>query len=130
MHHRISSILVLCAGLALAGVPVLACCTASAPAHDCCSNVQQMPGQEDRMPAFAPASLPETCCAAAATGTTSIAAGAARHNVPKHPQRTDPPTLMVSFGPSTAPVALSPSTNGYSVSAYFPSHSMLYLSTG
>jgi len=121
---------VLCIGLLIAGVPAPACCAASAPAHDCCAHPQQMPGPEHRSFELGPAALVHVCCTAGGADTAPISARATRHDVGKHPQRADPPTLAASFGSSTVASAPSRAKAGVAIPDYFPLLSTLYLSTG
>jgi hypothetical protein len=122
---------VICTGLALAGVPAVACCAADAPLKDCCPQRQQIPRQDSQISALAPTSGTETCCAAAgAADTATLAAKATTPDVRKHPQRTDPLALIVSFALWATACALPPSRIGFTPAAYLPSYTTLYLSSG
>jgi hypothetical protein len=128
MLHRITAIWLLCTGLIFAGVPALACCDASAP-PDCCRQGQQAPAQDNHIStlAFAPV---ETCCAAGATQTTTIAASTATPDVRKHSPHPDPLPLIAAFVLWAADGSAPSAKVGRPAAIYLPSYSTLYLSSG
>jgi hypothetical protein len=128
MLHRVTAIWLLCAGLALAGVPALACCAASAP-PDCCSQGQQAPAQTNLISTLGLAQA-ETCCAAGATQTATIAASSATPDVRKHSQHPDTLALIATFVLWVSDYFAPPSKVGFTTAIYLPSHSTLYLSSG
>jgi hypothetical protein len=89
-----------------------------------------MPGPQHRSSGLESAALVHSCCAAGGADTAPISARATRDDAGKHPQRADPPTLVVSFGPSTVASALPRAKSGFVIPDYFPFLSTLYLSTG
>src|ERR1700738_735167 len=124
MLHRITAIMLLCAGLALAGVPALACCAASAP-PECCRQGQQTPAQDDHISTLGFAQA-ETCCAAGAMQTATIAASSATPDARKHSQHPDPLALIAAFVLWAADYSAPPSKVGFTNAIYLPSYSTLY----
>jgi hypothetical protein len=115
--------------LIFAGVPALACCTASASV-DCCPKGPQAPAQDNQIstPGFAPAA--ETCCAAGATQTETIAASSATPDIRKHQQHPEPLALIASIILWASDYSAPRSKVGVTTTTYFPSLSTLYLSSG
>jgi hypothetical protein len=128
--NRITALLVICVGLLFPGLPVLACCSTSAPMHDCCPFGQQSPGNEPGSPVVELAAAVETCCSASVTTAATIISTADTHTVRKQQQRPDPLALIASVVLYAAIDALPPSNIGSTFAAYRPSYSTLYLSSG
>ena len=128
MLHRITTIWLLCAGLALAGVPALVCCAASAP-PDCCRQGPQTPAQDNHISTLGFAQA-ETCCAAGATQTATIAASSATPDIRKHSQHPDALALIATFVLWASAYSAPPPKVGFKTAIYLPSYSMLYLSSG
>jgi hypothetical protein len=129
MLHRITAIGLLCTGLIFAGVPALACCADSA-LPDCCSQGRQSPEQDNQISALGSAAAGETCCAAGATQTATIAASSATPDVRKHSQHPDPLALVATFVLWASDYSAPPSKVGFTTPIYLPSYSTLYLSSG
>jgi hypothetical protein len=117
----------LCVALLLASVPALSCCTATAPAHDCCPQ-NQAPVKHEKGLFAGRVAVIETHCAAAFPNTFALAISLP--DIRRNSQVLQPlgPVaelhLLRIGGPAQS------MTPGLTTAAYLPSHSLLYLSTG
>jgi hypothetical protein len=125
--NRLFTLLVLCAGLLLAGAPAIACCAESTPARDCCPNAPEpTTAQSIRIEA---GSLVYGCCVGEAQTVTAMTAAAARQS-DFDSTRADPP-LSVTFLAALIAVHLPSALSDASTTPLFiASQSPLYLRTG
>jgi hypothetical protein len=128
--HRITALLVICVGLLFPGLSALACCSTTAPMHDCCPFGQRSPGQDPASSVVELAAGIETCCTASVANAATIISTADTHTVRKQQQRPDPLALLASVVLHVAVEALPPSNIGRDFATYRPSYSTLYLSSG
>ena len=128
--HRITALLVICVGLMFPGLSALACCSTTAPMHDCCAFGQRSPGQDLGSSLVELSTGIETCCTASVTNAATIISTADTRTVRKQQPRPDPLALLASVVLHAAIDALPPSNSGSSFVAYRPSYSTLYLSSG
>jgi hypothetical protein len=126
--NRLFTILLLCAGLVLAGAPAFSCCAGSTPAHHCC------PDGTD--PTSTPSTGIETgsvvygCCASEARAVLATTAMAVARQPDFDSTRADPP-LSVSFLAALIAVHLPSALSDASTTPLFiASQSPLYLRTG
>jgi hypothetical protein len=128
MLRRILSLSVLYASVLLAGVPALSCAD-SVPMHDCCPPQSGRACQDGESGAPKAMTRIVACCAAGAQSTTVIVSAVPLSKIEKQ-QTPAPPALVVSLALHAAAYSPPHSKLGIGLTAYFPSFSSLYLSTG
>ena len=128
--HRITALLVICVGLMFPGLSALACCSTTAPMHDCCPFGQRSPGQDPGSSLVELSTGIETCCTVSVTNAATVVSTADTHTVRKQQPRPDPLALLASVVLHAAVDALPPSNIGRDFATYRPSYSTLYLSSG
>src|ERR1700761_6671228 len=72
VFHRITALLVICVGLLFPGLSALACCSTTAPMHDCCPFGQSSPGQDPGASLVQLSAGTEICCTSSVTNAATV----------------------------------------------------------
>jgi hypothetical protein len=126
--NRLFTLLMLCAGLVLAGAPAIACCAESTLPRDCCPNAPEPTNTQS--PGIEASTVVYGCCAGEVQTVTATTAIADPRQLDSDSTPADPPlsvTLLAALIAVHAPSAV----NAVAATPLFvASQAPLYLRTG